>query len=251
MRALVIAFSMYSRIPMPQVEWNEKNMRYALCCFPFVGVVTGAGVWGGLFLCEYLGLGAFFRAAVAVIFPILVTGGIHMDGFLDTVDAIHSYAEQERRLEILKDPHCGAFAIIYGIVYFVGALAVWMELPKDAVVSACTSFVLSRTLSALSVVSFPLAKNTGLAAMFQTQSDKKKVRWILAGVFLAEILLCLCWDWKKALAVIAAALFCFGMHYECCRKKFGGITGDLAGFFLQMCELLSVLAVLVVSLFFG
>ena len=39
---LIIAIAMYSKIPMPQAEWNEKNMRYAMCFFPVVGVVIGA-----------------------------------------------------------------------------------------------------------------------------------------------------------------------------------------------------------------
>ena len=42
LKSLALAFSMYSKIPMPRVEWNEKNMRYALCFFPFVGAVNGA-----------------------------------------------------------------------------------------------------------------------------------------------------------------------------------------------------------------
>ena len=40
--SLIIAIAMYSKIPMPQAEWNEKNMRYAMCFFPVVGVVIGA-----------------------------------------------------------------------------------------------------------------------------------------------------------------------------------------------------------------
>ena len=39
--SLAIGVSMYSKIPMPRVEWNEKNMKYAMCFFPLVGVVTG------------------------------------------------------------------------------------------------------------------------------------------------------------------------------------------------------------------
>ena len=41
-RSLAIAISMYSKIPVPIVEWSEKNMKYAMCFFPVVGAVTGA-----------------------------------------------------------------------------------------------------------------------------------------------------------------------------------------------------------------
>ena len=54
-----------------------------------------------------------------VVAPIIITGGIHMDGFLDTQDALGSYQPRERRLEILKDSHAGAFAIISCAVYLM------------------------------------------------------------------------------------------------------------------------------------
>ena len=40
--SLLIALSTYSAVPVPQLDWNEKNMRYAMCAFPLIGVVIGA-----------------------------------------------------------------------------------------------------------------------------------------------------------------------------------------------------------------
>ena len=54
----VIAFSTYSRIPMPQVDWNEKNMKHTLAFFPLVGAAVGAAFWGADALCRLLDLGA-------------------------------------------------------------------------------------------------------------------------------------------------------------------------------------------------
>ena len=67
------------------------------------------------------------RGASFVLLPVLVTGGIHMDGFLDTTDALSSWQPREKKLEILKDSHAGAFAIIMGCSYFVLALGVWVR----------------------------------------------------------------------------------------------------------------------------
>ena len=58
---------------------------------------------------------------MAVLIPVLVTGGIHLDGLLDTADALSSWQTRERRLEILKDSHAGAFAIIVCCGYFLAA----------------------------------------------------------------------------------------------------------------------------------
>ena len=92
---------MFSALPMPQFDWNEKNMRYALCAFPLVGVVCGA-LWC---VCGVLPLPVAARAAGFCLVPVWVTGGIHLDGYADTCDALSSYGDTAKKLEILKDPH--------------------------------------------------------------------------------------------------------------------------------------------------
>ena len=93
-RSFFIAFSMYSKIPMPRTDWTKESMRYAMCFFPVIGAVIG----GLLYLWIYLtgdSTGSLFRAAVAVLIPIIITGGIHLDGLLDTADALSSYKSME------------------------------------------------------------------------------------------------------------------------------------------------------------
>ena len=109
-----IAFAMYSKIPMPRVDWEKENMRYMMCFFPFVGTVIGALMVGWSFLSGKLGVGDSLRSVIYVLIPVLVTGGIHLDGLLDTADALSSWQPREKKLEILKDSHAGAFAILMG-----------------------------------------------------------------------------------------------------------------------------------------
>ena len=109
-----VAFAMYSKIPMPPADWEKENMKYALCFFPWVGLAVGAVSAVLFWLLQQIGAGSMLRAAVLTAVPVLVTGGIHLDGYLDTMDALSSWREKQRRLEILKDPHAGAFAIIMG-----------------------------------------------------------------------------------------------------------------------------------------
>ena len=94
-RSLLIAFSTYSRIPVPQVEWNEENRRWSMCFFPLVGLVIGLLLWGWLALCGSLKIGPFLRGAVSAMIPLLLTGGIHMDGYMDTIDALASWQPKE------------------------------------------------------------------------------------------------------------------------------------------------------------
>ena len=238
-----IAFSMYSKIPMPKTDWSKENMRYALCFFPWVGAVIGALVWCfGVFISPH-GLTNLFSACILTLIPVFVTGGIHLYGFLDTMDALSSYQEQERKLEILKDSHAGAFAIISGIVYFVLQLGVYSQMKTDSFAVAAWVFVFSRSLSGLSLVTFPMAKNTGLAAMFSDGAQKKKVRLTMIFYLAICVGMMLWFDVLKGTAAILTGALVFVYYYRMSKKEFGGITGDLAGYFLQMCELLMLSAI--------
>ena len=80
--SLIIAIAMYSKIPMPQAEWNEKNMRYAMCFFPVVGVVIGAAEFAaGYALLHWLHCKPLLFSVAMTLIPVLITGGIHLDGF--------------------------------------------------------------------------------------------------------------------------------------------------------------------------
>lgn len=238
LRSLAIAISMYSKIPVPTVDWNEKNMKYAMCFFPVVGAVAGGlQLLIGYLLLKYTSCGNLFFAIAMALIPVIVSGGIHLDGFADTVDALSSYGDREKKLEILKDPNTGAFAVIGLCVYFLADTALWSEVTVELLpVIACT-YMFSRSLSGISVVSFRAAKNSGLLRTFQDGAQKKRVRMVLIvwACVCGGIMLYL--SWKTAAIVIIAALLVFLYYYRMSRKQFGGTTGDLAGYFLQVCEL--------------
>ena len=103
LRSLIQAFSTYSAIPAPETKWDEDSMKYALAFFPLVGAVIGAAEYGAYLLLVYLNSGALLTAAVLTALPLFLTGGIHMDGFLDACDALHSWRDREEKLRIMKD----------------------------------------------------------------------------------------------------------------------------------------------------
>ena len=78
-------------------------MKYSLCFFPFVGAVIAALMAGWQLLAEELCCGNILRTAVFAAIPLIVTGGFHVDGYMDTMDALHSYKSREDKLEILKE----------------------------------------------------------------------------------------------------------------------------------------------------
>ncbi len=239
---LLVALSTYSSIPVPQFPWNEKNMRYAICCFPAVGLLCGGALYLWNQIAQWAGLGGILFAAVAACLPILLTGGIHMDGFMDTCDALASHQPRERKLEIMKDSHCGAFAVLYCAVYVLLHFGLFHEVwEAGAVARYVPAYVLSRILSALCAVTLPNARRAGMLCAFTEGVQKRKATAILL------VLLALCAVpmaiWNGAGLLLALA---WTVIYRIWAKKiFGGVTGDTAGFFLQISELLMLMGVLV------
>lgn len=236
---VLVAFAMFSALPLPQPEWNAWNMRYALCAFPLIGLVCGGLwlVWSEV--CIWLAVPAVLRGAGLCLVPVLVTGGIHLDGYADTCDALASCAPPEKKQEILKDPRCGAFAVIRLCTYFTAYFALCTALELDSRTIGCMTlaFVLERALSGLAVARFSLAKNTGLAHTFATAADRKAVGWILATLCVLTMGGMAALGGGTGLAMAAAGLLVFGHYRVTVDKQFGGLSGDLAGWFLQRTEL--------------
>ena len=242
LKSLWIALSTYSVLPVPQFEWTKRNMEYAICFFPVVGFLCGGALALWNWLCTALKVSSILFAVVATCLPILLTGGIHMDGFMDTVDALASHQPRERKLEILKDPHCGAFAIFYCVVYLLLCFGLYYEVFSLGLAYAlCPAFVLSRALSALCAVTLPNARKAGMLCSFtggvhrRTAVAAVGITSVCAGLvllLLSPVPGCVC------LLFCAAALI---WYRRMALRQFGGGTGDTAGFFLQTCELSALL----------
>ena len=236
-RSLLIAFSTYSRIPVPQVEWNEENRRWSMCFFPLVGLVIGLLLWGWLALCGSLKISPFLRGAVSAMIPLLLTGGIHMDGYMDTIDALASWQPKEKRLEILKDSHVGAFAVMGCAGYLLLFAALYAEAAPADGIRFIGVFVLSRALSAFALLRLKNARNQGMLDDTAKASGQHAVM-LSCAVYAALCLLLwlISGGWIAPLCALAAVL-CFLYYQHMAYKQFGGVTGDLAGWFLQVTEL--------------
>lgn len=251
LESMDVAFSMYSAIPMPQIMWNEQNMKYMLAFMPMVGLVQSVLLILWVNVSSILQINTILFAAIATLIPLFVTGGIHLDGFCDTVDARASHQERDKKLEILKDPHTGAFAVMGCIAYLLLTFALWTQpSPEHRILTAkimSIGYVFSRALSVLAVVSFPCAKNSGLVHSFSSAAQKQRVKQIsVLWVLVCEAAFLLVNIWI-GVAALVGAFFVFGYYHHMAMKEFGGITGDLAGYFLQINEIV----LLILCVIFG
>lgn len=240
LKGLVIAFASYTRIPMPQVDWSEENRRWSMCFFPLIGVVVGGLIWLWLALCDGLHIGPFLRGAIGAALPLLVTGGIHMDGFMDVTDAMSSWQTKEKRLEILKDSHVGAFAVIACGAYLLLMAGLLSECTAAQGLGLTAAFVLSRSMSAYAMVALPQAKKQGMLADNARNADHHRVRLASWGWFAAATVAVVCGLGWYGLALPAGALACLGWYAHRAKKYFGGISGDQAGWYVQVTELVGL-----------
>ncbi len=239
--SLFSAFLMYSRIPMPQVEWKEDNRKYVLCFFPLIGTVIG-----GLFLlwsevCRQLQITPVLFSVISVGIPVWVTGGIHLDGFCDVHDALACMGGKEKKLAVMKDSRVGAFAVIHLCLYFLIQFGLVCQIHAFPTLAVCAlGFVLSRAESGLCVTIFPPALPNSSVDHFKNSENKKiiMITEILYIIVISVIMIFI--DIFSGLSVVVGSL-CYMLYYKrFAVRNFGGVTGDLAGYFLQNCELLII-----------
>jgi adenosylcobinamide-GDP ribazoletransferase len=178
---------------------------------------------------------------VSGVFLLLITGGIHIDGYMDTMDAVHSYGNREKKLEILKDSHIGAFAVIMLAIYVLAAAGAFSYIFENKntdifIIMGCV-FYLSRISSAFAAVNFKSARNGGmLNSVVRSVSGNVVNIMILLNYIICIAIMTYVNAFAAALCLIVQAAVL--VYYRIWSYKiFGGVTGDLAGWFLCMSEL--------------
>ena len=234
---------MYSTFKIKNTDWTEKNLRYVLCFFPLIGVCIGLLMCTTAFLMNHWGVGRTLQAVLFTVIPVLVTGGIHVDGYMDVSDARCSYGEREKKLSILSDPHIGAFAVIRVVIYFLLIFGLMSELKTENMIFIAIGYVYSRALSGYGVVTLKCAKLEGMLYTFAKGAELRKVRIVMILWCIACTVAFLFCQFSSGLICVIAGIASFVYYRTFAKREFGGITGDLAGWFLQNCELLILICV--------
>ena len=231
--AFAMCQSMFCSIPFPGNIWDEKARDKMLLFLPIVGLEIG-GIWAFLaWLSHVWNLPVLVKGLILSVYPYLVTGFIHLDGYMDVTDAVKSYRSLERRREILKDSHVGAFSVI-GIALLLLAQFAFMASAKENADFRILVFVpaVSRCCSALAV--------TALKPMTTSQyADQKKpkshivILISMTALFVtAGFLLCGHYGF-----VLLGCLTGFGVALRKAYKSLEGMNGDISGYSLSVAEL--------------
>lgn len=242
--SFITAIAMYSAIPMPQVERNQKNMKYTLCFIPIIGFVIGALLYGWGWVCVSCGFGQVCFALVGTVIPVIVTEGVHLGGLLYTAETIHAYKIKEKRRQRPQDAHAGACAVTAALCYFMlysaGLTLIWK---KSQLLLLGLSYIISRTLSGMSLVWFPTAEEEGTGSGLSSAANKQTVRGVLVTLLALAMASAVLVHPVIGALMALAAMWVWTYYYYMTKKRFGGISEDTAGYFVCLCELSSVLLI--------
>lgn len=235
--AFAMALGMFTALPVPWRPWDESARGWMLATLPLVGAVLGL-IWAGLALLARAILPAGLAAAAVAALPLLLTGCIHLDGFMDACDALLSWRPLEERLRILKDPHAGSFAVAGAALLMLFSYAAAQGIPAERLRALALVPILSRCGSALCVLTMKPLEHSEYQSLDGAAAQR------ICAATLAILTLILGGLWLGRAAVLAllieAASYALAMLWA--TRTLQGVSGDLAGFALTISECAALIA---------
>ncbi len=203
--------------------------------FPVVGALLG-GALAGVWLAAEAVWPAPVAAAVVVAADLALTGMLHVDGLADGADGLLPHLPAERRLEVMRAPDVGAFALA---VVPTALLLRWVALATGAVepLALVAVWATSRTAIAVVPAVVPYARDAGLASSFLTGARRSTALWLVpAGLLLGAV------HGVAGAAAHTAALLAVAGVVDLARRRIGGFTGDVLGAAVVTAETAALLA---------
>lgn len=234
MRDFLTALSFLTLLPHRHyADFEGKDLGRSMAAFPLVGLLLGLTlvVVNGI-------LSPFFSEALTNILLIallaIITGGLHLDGFMDTLDGIGGGNDREKILTIMRDSRVGAFGVIGIVLLFI---LKWEALNNIAVEGKAAALILMPVLSrwgmALLTHIVPYARAEGLGRPFAEGLTRERVYFAFTIALIISIIAS---GFRGIIILTAATVLCFGYAWWF-RRKIGGVTGDVIGAFNEFMEM--------------
>lgn len=222
------AFSFLTVLPLGSPNGRRRGPAFAW--FPLVGLCIGALLTA---IAAYSPFDRELSAFVMLLVWVVITGGLHLDGFGDSCDGLLAAVEPAARRRIMRDPRAGMWAVAGTTLLLLGKWLAIRAAPAEMLVLAP---VLGRWAMVLAAYTFPAVSETGLAATFRDGLGRRHI--ILAAVWVVILLT------KVELSALAvgSCIFALGFGRWAARRLGGGLSGDTYGAICELTELLSLLA---------
>lgn len=266
LRTCIAAFQFLTRLPIPvQIDYTDRVFQRSVIFYPLAGFVIGL-----LLLLAGEGLSLVLPAMPAAVlllgFWVVLTGGLHLDGLMDTADGILSHRPREQMLEIMKDSRVGAMGVIVCILHLLlkfsllytllgtgGTGGVWVLL---AIVP-----IWSRWFMAAAIQGWPYARrDSGLGSFFRGVTKWHVTMSGLVALFTTTLFVTMFSTWLVDSSVISFSLiyglpiifsFAIGtiligwLLATYISRKLGGLTGDTYGALNELLETLLLLGIII------
>ncbi|SRR5258708_2921431 len=227
------AFAFLTVLPVTGYSSSRPGKMFGF--FPLVGLVVGiiiSLVASITFLPR--DLTAFLTLAVWVG----LTGGLHLDGLADSCDGLLATTSPERRLEIMKDPRAGSWAVIGVVLILLGKWSALRTLPP---LFLLVPPIAGRWSMVLAVAAFPSARSSGLAAQFRVGFGKTQVLVASLTTVVVVVALSFVVDARLSLSLVIAPITVLIFGRWATKRLGGGLTGDVYGALCELVELLCLI----------
>jgi len=240
-RGFAMSLGMFSVIPVPKGSWDEKYMRLTMPALPFVGLLIGAIWYGAAYFLKEVSAPLMIQSAIALFIPFFMSGFIHVDGYMDSADAVLSRRDTDEKRRILKDPHVGAFAVIAIIMLMIFQLcSVYTVLETGKHLIAFVFIpVISRCAAGAAMLCLKPAFESGYAVSFRKGTTPRHTVFICATALacLAAAGLTLRFSaWPLLAEALVAAIATVYLY-----RQINGMSGDLAGCIITVSEFAALL----------
>jgi len=238
-RSLITAVQFLTRFKAPDIGMpTTQDRALSIVFYPVVGAVVGAVLAVSSLLAHILYANALMAATAVVAVDFWVTGGLHLDGLMDSADGLLAYRSKERTLEIMRDSHVGAMAVmvlIFTVLLRIAALSLLApgELARVVLVAA----LFARSLLLVVMRYAPSARSDGRGSEAASKTGALSA-WIAVGV---SALISLLWLGLAGLVACVIAALGVSRLTTTCERRIGGMTGDTYGASIELAQLLFAL----------
>ena len=236
MKNFILLIQFFTRIPLKnKVEYEEISYGKITYLLPLIGLIIGIGAFGINYILDIFKLPIYINSLILLIYFIVITGGLHLDGLADSCDGIFSYRSRERILEIMKDPHIGTNGVIALVVALLSKFVLYSY---GGIKAIALSFIVGRLAIILSASLGEYARDKGMAiAIIKYNELKSFVKSLVVELLIFSF-------FKEYIIYLGISLvFAYIIHRQI-SKKLGGITGDTLGFLCEITEIFFLFVVI-------
>lgn len=239
-----MAISMFTIIPLPKYEWDEIGAKHIIKFYPLIGLIVGCFSYAIFKLLARIDASIILISALTMVTPYILTGMLHLDGYMDVCDALLSRRDKNEKIRILKDPNTGAFSVIaLGILFIINFASTYTIIDNGwNVITLVLIPIISRSLMGFLLLTKESMKESSLGSYFKKGTGIiDKIILIIFLVIPSILLITLLGI--RAIWISLAMIFITTLLVNNSCKELGGISGDTAGFGLVIAETIGVLVV--------